>query len=139
MREGGGLGGWRNGREEPAQHSPPRPVFVPAPFIAAAARLLLAFILANALLPLAAAGAVADPFLLQRDQKLYMFYETKSTEQQKGQIGVAVSSDGGMTFQHQAVVLNLAWHLSYPFVFEHNGQVRPLQLRMSCTGAAVLG
>lgn len=66
---------------------------------------------------------VADPFLLQRDQKLYMFYETKSTEQQKGQIGVAVSSDGGMTFQHQAVVLDLAWHLSYPFVFEHNGQV----------------
>lgn len=69
-------------------------------------------------------AAVADPFLLRRDDKLYMFYETKSTEQQKGQIGVAVSSDGGMSFQHQAVVLDLPWHLSYPFVFEHNGQVR---------------
>ncbi|KAL4451194.1 hypothetical protein ABPG77_009266 [Micractinium sp. CCAP 211/92] len=66
---------------------------------------------------------VADPFLLRRGDKLYMFYETKSTEQQKGQIGVAVSSDGGMSFQHQAVVLDLPWHLSYPFVFEHNGQV----------------
>lgn len=74
--------------------------------------------------PQLALPAVADPFLLRRGDKLYMFYETKSTEQQKGQIGVAVSSDGGMSFQHQAVVLDLPWHLSYPFVFEHNGQVR---------------
>lgn len=67
---------------------------------------------------------MADPFLLQRGADLYMFYETKSTEQQKGQIGVAVSRDGGRSFQHQAVVLDLPWHLSYPFVFEHKGQVR---------------
>lgn len=72
---------------------------------------------------------MADPFLLRRGDKLYMFYETKSTEQQKGQIGVAVSSDGGTSFQHQAVVLDLPWHLSYPFVFEYNEQVRCIPQR----------
>lgn len=74
-------------------------------------------------------ATVADPFLLRRGDKLYMFYETKSTEQQKGQIGVAVSSNGGTSFQHQAVVLDLPWHLSYPFVFEYNEQVRCIPQR----------
>ena len=75
--------------------------------------------------------AVADPFLLQREGKLYMFYETKSAEQQKGQIGVAASEDGGRSFRHLAVVLDLPWHLSYPFVFEHEGQVGSRRSRRS--------
>jgi hypothetical protein len=89
---------------------------------------LSASLLRSCLLPLPAClpaclPAVADPFLLQREDKLYMFYETKSAEQQKGQIGVAASEDGGRSFRHLAVVLDLPWHLSYPFVFEHEGQV----------------
>ena len=66
---------------------------------------------------------MADPFLLQRDGKLYLFYETKAAQLGRGQIGVAVSSDGGASFQHLGVALDLPWHLSYPFVFEHGGQV----------------
>ena len=72
---------------------------------------------------------MADPFLLQRDGKLYLFYETKAAQLGKGQIGVAVSSDGGTSFQHMGVVLDLPWHLSYPFVFEHGGQVGVLGCR----------
>ena len=68
-------------------------------------------------------SAVADPFLLQRDGKLYLFYKTKAAQLGRGQIGVAVSSDGGASFQHLGVALDLPWHLSYPFVFEHGGQV----------------
>ena len=68
--------------------------------------------------------AVADPFLLQRGDGLYLFYETKSAQQGRGQIGVAVSSDGGASFRHLGIALDLPWHLSYPFVFEHGGQVR---------------
>lgn len=67
---------------------------------------------------------MADPFLLQRDGQLYLFYETKGAASGRGQIGVAVSGDGGVTFRHLAVVLDAPWHLSYPFVFEHEGQVR---------------
>ena len=73
--------------------------------------------------PLFPRRAVADPFLLQRDGKLYLLYETKAAQLGKGQIGVAVSSDGGTSFQHLGVALDLPWHLSYPFVFEHGGQV----------------
>lgn len=86
--------------------------------------------------------AVADPFLLQRDGKLFMFYETKSAEQQKGQIGVAASEDGGRSFRHLAVVLDLPWHLSYPFVFEHEGQVGRAAAAAAlgnCAGAGVPG
>jgi hypothetical protein len=39
-------------------------------------------------------------------------------------IGAAVSKDGGLTFQHVGVVLEEPWHLSYPQVFNHSGQVR---------------
>lgn len=66
---------------------------------------------------------MADPFLLQRGDKLYLFYETKAALHGKGQIGMAISADGGLSFQHQRVVLDTPWHLSYPFVFEHKGQV----------------
>ena len=41
----------------------------------------------------------------------------------KGDIGVAVSSDGGVSWAHQGVALSEPWHLSYPFVFEHEGHV----------------
>lgn len=67
---------------------------------------------------------MADPFLLQRGGQLYLFYETKDAGSGRGQIGVAASGDGGATFRHLAVVLSAPWHLSYPFVFEHEGEVR---------------
>eukprot|EP00955_Chlamydomonas_euryale_P101836 365377-Chlamydomonas_euryale.AAC.11 len=50
-----------------------------------------------------------------------MFYETKSLHSNQGDIGAAVSTDGGSTFLHLAVVLDEPWHLSYPFVFEDGG------------------
>ena len=82
--------------------------------------------------------AVADPFLLQRDGKLYLFYETKAAQLGKGQIGVAVSSDGGTSFQHLGVVLHLPWHLSYPFVFEHGRQVGVLVWKAGPCGCVLL-
>lgn len=76
-------------------------------------------------LPTSPCAAVADPFLWQRkDDGLYMFYETKSTARGRGEIGVARSTDGGVSFKHLGTALSERWHLSYPFVFEHQGQVR---------------
>jgi hypothetical protein len=68
-------------------------------------------------------GAVADPFLWQHYDGLYMFYETKSTAKRRGEIGVARSTDGGVSFTHLGVVLSERWHMSYPFVFGYKGQV----------------
>lgn len=44
--------------------------------------------------------------------------------QGQGDIGAAVSRDGGASFEHLGVVLDEPWHLAYPHVFKHDGQVR---------------
>jgi len=54
---------------------------------------------------------------------IHMFYETKTHRNMQGDIGAAVSKDGGATFQHVGVVLDEPWHLSYPFVLEEGGQM----------------
>jgi hypothetical protein len=74
------------------------------------------------------ASFVADPFLWPQPDaspngKLFMFFETKSLHNMQGDIGAAVSSDGGFSFQPLGVVLDEPWHLSYPFVFAHKGAI----------------
>jgi hypothetical protein len=41
----------------------------------------------------------------------------------QGDIGVSKSTDKGATWQQLGIALNEDWHLSYPYVFEHDGQV----------------
>lgn len=53
----------------------------------------------------------------------YLFYETKSSITMQGDIGVSKSTDKGATWQQLGIALNEDWHLSYPYVFEHDGQV----------------
>mmetsp|Transcript_19140 Transcript_19140/g.49746 ORF Transcript_19140/g.49746 Transcript_19140/m.49746 type:complete len:881 (+) Transcript_19140:170-2812(+) len=72
------------------------------------------------------ASFVADPFLWPMQDGsglMYMFHEVKSLFHKRGVIGAAVSKDGGLTFQHLGVVLEEPWHLSYPHVFNHSGQM----------------
>lgn len=44
----------------------------------------------------------------------------------QGDIGVARSIDNGASWEQMGVVLDEEWHLSYPYVFDYNGQVRSL-------------
>ncbi|KAI5054728.1 hypothetical protein GOP47_0029873 [Adiantum capillus-veneris] len=67
---------------------------------------------------------VSDPFLFIQDTKLFVFYETKNAITMQGDIGVAESTDGGGTWRHLGIALDEEWHLSYPHVFEFDGQVR---------------
>ncbi|KAJ0653365.1 putative glycosyl hydrolase, five-bladed beta-propellor domain superfamily [Helianthus annuus] len=57
---------------------------------------------------------------------LYMFFETKNPITMQGDIGAARSIDNGASWQQLGVVLDEEWHLSYPFVFNYDGQVRSL-------------
>lgn len=66
---------------------------------------------------------VADPFLFIRGSKMYLFFETKTSITMKGDIGVAESSDQGVTWTYVGIALEEEWHLSYPYVFEHDGEV----------------
>ncbi|KAL2249344.1 glycosyltransferase family protein 64 protein C5 [Sesamum indicum] len=66
---------------------------------------------------------VADPFLYAQGEILYLFYETKNSITMQGDIGVARSIDKGATWKQLGIALDEDWHLSYPYVFEYNGNI----------------
>lgn len=70
-----------------------------------------------------AAEFVADPFLLQKDSRWYLFFEVMESRRQKGSIGVAISSDGGQSWQYDRIVLREPFHLSYPYVFQRGSDI----------------
>jgi hypothetical protein len=68
------------------------------------------------------AAFVADPFLLKRGTDWYLFFEVYNRRTERGEIAVATSTDGvGWTYRQ--VVLVEPFHLSYPYVFEWEGEV----------------
>ncbi len=63
---------------------------------------------------------VADPFLLYRPPTWYMFFEVMHGPWNRGVIGLATSPDG-WHWHYDRVVLQEAFHLSYPYVFAWQG------------------
>lgn len=63
---------------------------------------------------------VADPFIVSVDDQWHLFFEVLNGWSGKGQIGHAVSKDGG-NWAYQQIVLSESFHLSYPYVFEWKG------------------
>ncbi len=68
------------------------------------------------------ADFVADPFLLCRKEKWYMFMEVYNKSRNLGEIGMAVSDDS-VKWVYQSIVLREPFHLSYPYVFEHQHEI----------------
>jgi hypothetical protein len=63
-----------------------------------------------------------DPFVLARDGKYFVFAEEKLYATGRGRIAcLELDTDGRC--QSQRVVLERDYHLSYPFVFEYQGEV----------------
>ncbi|GFQ07582.1 glycosyltransferase family protein 64 protein c5 [Phtheirospermum japonicum] len=54
---------------------------------------------------------------------LYLFYEAKNSITMQGDIGVSQSIDNGATWQQLGSALVEDWHLSYPYVFDYNGNI----------------
>lgn len=65
---------------------------------------------------------VADPFMIERDGEFHLFFELLNTKRKMGEIGHAVSNDL-KTWRYTRVVLRERFHLSYPYVFEHDGEM----------------
>ena len=59
----------------------------------------------------------ADPFIVARDNKYYVFIEEFPYATQKGHISLIVMNKDG-SFEPPVRVLEAPYHLSYPFVFE---------------------
>ncbi|HON11817.1 MAG TPA: hypothetical protein PLE24_13200 [Chitinispirillaceae bacterium] len=68
------------------------------------------------------ASFVADPFLFRRDSIWYMFFEVLNALDGRGDIGLAVSRDG-YKWEYSKIVLDEPFHLSYPYVFEWDGEI----------------
>jgi hypothetical protein len=67
------------------------------------------------------ASFVADPFMVWNNGVWYMFFEVLNAETGNGEIGLATSFDG-LNWTYRQVVLREPYHLSYPYVFQANGQ-----------------
>jgi len=63
---------------------------------------------------------LADPFMLQVDGMWHMFFEVLDRSNRLGIIGHATSIDGE-TWTYDRIVLREPFHLSYPCVFEADG------------------
>lgn len=60
---------------------------------------------------------IADPFIIRNGSKYYMFFEVLGLYDRKGRIGMA-SSDCGVVWKYDRIVLDEPFHLSYPYVFQ---------------------
>jgi beta-xylosidase len=65
---------------------------------------------------------VADPFLMEKDSQWFLFFEVFNEFRGKGEIGMARSADG-KKWKYQRIVLSEPFHISYPYVFEYNGEI----------------
>jgi hypothetical protein len=68
-----------------------------------------------------AADLIADPFILRADGAWHMFFEAMSRAENLGRIALATSGDG-YRWEYRGVVLRESFHLSYPHVFEWQGE-----------------
>lgn len=65
---------------------------------------------------------IADPFLFRDGKTWYLFFEMFDVALNRGVIAYAQSSDG-LRWSYQQVVLEEPFHLSYPYVFSHGGEI----------------
>jgi len=63
---------------------------------------------------------VADPFMIREGDSWYMFFEVFHKDSSQGDIGLATSTDG-RRWTYRQIVLDESFHLSYPYVFNWNG------------------
>jgi hypothetical protein len=63
----------------------------------------------------------ADPIVIEKDGRYYLFIEEEVYAENKARL-IAMEDDGRGGFLPPRVILDKPYHLSYPFVFEHEGK-----------------
>jgi len=63
----------------------------------------------------------ADPFLIKKEEKNYLFFEEYVKKTGRGHISYTILDDDG-EISKPTVALERPYHLSYPFIFEHRGE-----------------
>jgi hypothetical protein len=68
------------------------------------------------------AASVADPFLLRRGGRWFLFFEVIPRANHRGGVIALAESDDAVHWTYRGVVLREPFHLSYPHVFEWEGE-----------------
>jgi hypothetical protein len=68
------------------------------------------------------AASVADPFLLRREDRWFLFFEVIPRANHRGGVIAVAESDDAVHWRYGGVVLRETFHLSYPHVFEWEGE-----------------
>src|SRR5258706_7883712 len=68
------------------------------------------------------AVSVADPFLLRRGGRWFLFFEVIPRTNHRGGVIAFAESEDAIHWRYGGVVLREAFHLSYPHVFEWEGE-----------------
>ena len=63
----------------------------------------------------------ADPFLFNYNKKEYLFFENYSYKTKRGKISCGILKNGQLS--EIGDVLDFNFHLSFPFIFEENGEI----------------
>ena len=63
----------------------------------------------------------ADPFLIDKDGTLHLFFEEFDYQINRGYISVGILNDGKFTYLGKAI--DAGYHMSFPFVYVHNGDI----------------
>ncbi|MBO5059264.1 MAG: hypothetical protein J6C10_07240 [Prevotella sp.] len=67
---------------------------------------------------------LADPFLYEKNNTIYLFYEAFDLIERKGKIGYSVmSDDGSKDWSKPHIIIDEPYHLSFPNIFEKNGDI----------------
>lgn len=77
---------------------------------------------AYAPLPVDPATFYADPFVFERNGRTFLFAEAYPYAAGKGHLVCAEVDDEGQVGPFRPI-LDRPWHLSYPYVFEHGGEI----------------
>ena len=68
------------------------------------------------------AAFVADPFIIRDGATWHVFFEAMDADARRGVVARAESADG-LAWTYRGVALAEPFHLSYPFVFRHGGEI----------------
>lgn len=64
----------------------------------------------------------ADPFLFERDGKVYLFYEAFDLIEHRGKEGYSILNEDG-TWTKPVIIIDENYHLSFPYIFEYDGNI----------------
>lgn len=65
---------------------------------------------------------LADPFIFEKDDIVYIFYEAFDLIERKGKIAYSIMKNNG-SFTEPTIILNEKYHLSFPYIFEYKNDI----------------